>query len=208
MGLQADHALDRGRRQRRLVAAAGEADQDDHVGGQDDDQAQPLQRRRSPLEPLGPSDLATQKNVHVVLSSPGAVRGNHHHERGTEIMTVYGPAHVRLRDGEADDVIDLSKFVMPAPARKDGPQATSSERVAAAARLTCPLHEAIEAAHRADAVIFADFGYFEILDYVTANLMMPFGGILLAVFVGWRMSQAKAAKTLNEYLDAAMAFMN
>src|ERR1043165_5762890 len=27
-------------------------------------------------------------------------------------------------------------------------------------------------------------------------------------FVGWRKGQAKAAKTLNEYLDAAMAFMN
>ena len=34
---------------------------------------------------------------------------------------------------------------------------------------------------------FADFGYFEILDYLTANLMMPIGGLLLAVFVGWRL---------------------
>jgi NSS family neurotransmitter:Na+ symporter len=32
---------------------------------------------------------------------------------------------------------------------------------------------------------FADFGYFEILEYVTANIMMPVGGLLLAVFVGW-----------------------
>ncbi len=32
---------------------------------------------------------------------------------------------------------------------------------------------------------FADFGYYEILDYVTANLMMPIGGLLLAVFSGW-----------------------
>ena len=34
---------------------------------------------------------------------------------------------------------------------------------------------------------FADFGYFEILDYLTANLMMPVGGLLLALFVGWRL---------------------
>jgi NSS family neurotransmitter:Na+ symporter len=34
---------------------------------------------------------------------------------------------------------------------------------------------------------FADFGYFEILDYLTANLMMPIGGLLLALFVGWRL---------------------
>ncbi len=33
---------------------------------------------------------------------------------------------------------------------------------------------------------FADFGYFEILEYVTANIMMPAGGLMLALFVGWR----------------------
>jgi NSS family neurotransmitter:Na+ symporter len=33
---------------------------------------------------------------------------------------------------------------------------------------------------------YAEFGYFEILDYVTANIMMPLCGLLLAVFVGWR----------------------
>jgi len=33
---------------------------------------------------------------------------------------------------------------------------------------------------------FAELGYFEILDYVTANLMMPLGGLLLALFVGWK----------------------
>lgn len=32
---------------------------------------------------------------------------------------------------------------------------------------------------------YADFGYFEILDYLTANIMMPVSGLLLAVFVGW-----------------------
>jgi NSS family neurotransmitter:Na+ symporter len=32
---------------------------------------------------------------------------------------------------------------------------------------------------------FASFGYFEILDYLTANVMMPLSGLLLAVFVGW-----------------------
>ena len=61
--------------------------------------------RGTVLEPLGPSALAEQRNVHVVLSAPGAVRGNHYHERGTELMTVYGPALVRLRDGtELSDV--------------------------------------------------------------------------------------------------------
>jgi NSS family neurotransmitter:Na+ symporter len=33
--------------------------------------------------------------------------------------------------------------------------------------------------------LFENFGYFEILDYLTANIMMPLSGLLLAVFVGW-----------------------
>lgn len=33
---------------------------------------------------------------------------------------------------------------------------------------------------------YADFGYFEILDYLTANIMIPLCGLLLAVFVGWK----------------------
>jgi len=32
---------------------------------------------------------------------------------------------------------------------------------------------------------YADFGYFEILDYLTANIMMPATGLVLALFVGW-----------------------
>jgi NSS family neurotransmitter:Na+ symporter len=32
---------------------------------------------------------------------------------------------------------------------------------------------------------FADFGYFELLDYATANIMMPLCGLLLAIFTGW-----------------------
>jgi UDP-2-acetamido-2,6-beta-L-arabino-hexul-4-ose reductase len=52
------------------------------------------------LEPLGPETLPTQQNVHVALTVPGGVRGNHYHEHGTEVMTVFGPALVRLRDGD------------------------------------------------------------------------------------------------------------
>ena len=44
---------------------------------------------------------------------------------------------------------------------------------------------------------FADFGYFEILDYVTANLMMPIGGLLLALFVGWRIRPADISNELQ-----------
>jgi molybdopterin adenylyltransferase len=50
------------------------------------------------FEPLHPTQLACQQNVHVVLTHPGGVRGNHYHLRGTEILTVVGPALVRVRE--------------------------------------------------------------------------------------------------------------
>ena len=44
---------------------------------------------------------------------------------------------------------------------------------------------------------FADFGYFEILDYLTANIMMPLGGLLLALFVGWRIKPEAISEELR-----------
>jgi dTDP-4-dehydrorhamnose 3,5-epimerase-like enzyme len=51
-------------------------------------------------EPIGPAELPSQSNAHLVLTRPGGVRGNHYHEHGTEIMTVIGPALVRVRDDQ------------------------------------------------------------------------------------------------------------
>jgi oxalate decarboxylase/phosphoglucose isomerase-like protein (cupin superfamily) len=65
------------------------------------------------FEPLSPPEIGGQRNVHVVLTHPGGVRGNHYHERGTEILTVYGPALMRLRDGErTEDVRAASGEVL------------------------------------------------------------------------------------------------
>jgi NSS family neurotransmitter:Na+ symporter len=44
---------------------------------------------------------------------------------------------------------------------------------------------------------FADLGYFQLLDYVTANIMMPMGGLLLAIFVGWKIKPEAIRKELN-----------
>jgi UDP-2-acetamido-2,6-beta-L-arabino-hexul-4-ose reductase len=70
------------------------------------------------FEPLRPDEFPAQANAHVVLTEPGAVRGNHYHERGTEVAVVLGPALVRVREGGA--VRDLSvptgeawRFVFP-----------------------------------------------------------------------------------------------
>ena len=57
------------------------------------------------IEPLSEVLLAGQRNVHVALTEPGAVRGNHYHERTTEVFVVMGPALVRVReDGALRDI--------------------------------------------------------------------------------------------------------
>lgn len=50
------------------------------------------------LEPATPELLPLQRNAHLVTTAPGAVRGNHYHERGTEVAVVLGPALVRVRE--------------------------------------------------------------------------------------------------------------
>ena len=61
------------------------------------------------FEPLEGEFLAEQKNTHVVVSRPGAVRGNHYHLRGTETLVVCGPALVRIRHKN-----DTQDFSIPA----------------------------------------------------------------------------------------------
>ncbi len=57
------------------------------------------------FEPIGVEAIAEQRNVHVALTAPGGIRGNHLHQHATEITVVLGPALVRLReDGEVHDV--------------------------------------------------------------------------------------------------------
>lgn len=61
--------------------------------------------RGSVFEPLNDAELAEQKNVHVVLTQPNEVRGNHMHRSAVEITSVAGPCLVRLKeDGEIRDL--------------------------------------------------------------------------------------------------------
>lgn len=50
------------------------------------------------IEPVDEALLVGQRNVHVVFTEPGAIRGNHLHEHTTEIFAVVGPALVRVRE--------------------------------------------------------------------------------------------------------------
>jgi dTDP-4-dehydrorhamnose 3,5-epimerase-like enzyme len=54
--------------------------------------------RGSVFEPLNDAELAGQKNVHVVLTQPNEVRGNHAHRTAVETTSVVGPCLIRLRE--------------------------------------------------------------------------------------------------------------
>jgi len=74
--------------------------------------------RGSVFEPLNDTELAAQRNVHVVLTGPNEVRGNHWHRRATETTSVVGPCRVRLKeDGRIRDVDvppgETWRFVIP-----------------------------------------------------------------------------------------------
>ena len=57
------------------------------------------------FEPLTDEELQAQKNVHVVLTEPNEVRGNHSHRTAVETTTVVGPCFIRLKEeGEVRDI--------------------------------------------------------------------------------------------------------
>src|SRR5436305_7263663 len=70
------------------------------------------------VEPLSLAQLTAQQNVHLVWTAAGAVRGNHHHVRGTEVALVLGPALVRYKDANGIQDVEISKgtlyrFIFP-----------------------------------------------------------------------------------------------
>lgn len=42
-----------------------------------------------------------------------------------------------------------------------------------------------------------NMGILDLLDYVTANILLPLGGFLIAVFVGWRMTERSVQSELR-----------
>jgi dTDP-4-dehydrorhamnose 3,5-epimerase-like enzyme len=59
------------------------------------------------FEPLNDAELEAQKNVHVVITQPGHIRGNHVHATATETTSVVGPCLVRLKEDGAVRDIDV-----------------------------------------------------------------------------------------------------
>ncbi len=58
------------------------------------------------FEPVDGDDLVGKQNVHVVLTHPGGIRGNHYHEHSAEVVVVTGESLVRLHRG--DDTLDVT----------------------------------------------------------------------------------------------------
>ena len=70
------------------------------------------------FEPVAKELLVSQKNCHVVISAPDAIRGNHYHLYGSETIVVVGPALLRFKEG--NDIYDFEvpskqiyQFVIP-----------------------------------------------------------------------------------------------
>jgi dTDP-4-dehydrorhamnose 3,5-epimerase-like enzyme len=59
------------------------------------------------FEPLAASEITAFRNVHVVITEPGAVRGNHRHIKGTEVATVLGPMTVCYRQAGQLQTVQL-----------------------------------------------------------------------------------------------------
>jgi NSS family neurotransmitter:Na+ symporter len=49
----------------------------------------------------------------------------------------------------------------------------------------------------ADVEVFSDSTIFDLLDYLTANIMLPLGGLLIAIFAAWKMSRESSMDELN-----------
>lgn len=69
----------------------------------------PTDARGLVLEPIGPDRIPAQRNVHLAVTEPGCVRGNHYHQRGTEITVAFGPALFRFRTGGSTQDILIPK---------------------------------------------------------------------------------------------------
>jgi dTDP-4-dehydrorhamnose 3,5-epimerase-like enzyme len=63
--------------------------------------------RGSVFEPLSDAEIAGQKNVHVVLTQPNEVRGNHMHRTAVETTSVVGPCLIRLKEAGVMRDIDV-----------------------------------------------------------------------------------------------------
>lgn len=54
--------------------------------------------------------------------------------------------------------------------------------------------------------LFGEFNLFNIFDYCSSNILLPFGGMLISIFVGWRMDKGLLRRTLTTPKSAMNVF--
>ncbi len=47
--------------------------------------------------------------------------------------------------------------------------------------------------------LFENFTFFDTLDYLTANIMLPLGGLFIALFAGWVMQKESTTEEFDTY---------
>lgn len=70
------------------------------------------------FEPLDEALIQGKRNVHLVGTLPGQIRGNHSHLKGTEILVVTGPARVVFQEGAEPREVSVPadeawRFIIP-----------------------------------------------------------------------------------------------
>jgi dTDP-4-dehydrorhamnose 3,5-epimerase-like enzyme len=70
------------------------------------------------FEPIATGELARFSSIHVAVSEPNSVRGNHYHSRSTVVMVAVGPCLLRFRqDAGIRDVAvrtgEAARFEIP-----------------------------------------------------------------------------------------------
>ena len=55
-----------------------------------------------------------------------------------------------------------------------------------------------------DALTFFGKGFFDVLDYLSSNIMLPLGGIVIAVFVGYAMKRVSLEELFLPYMGRAV----
>ena len=50
-------------------------------------------------------------------------------------------------------------------------------------------------------VTFGGKGFFDILDFASSSIMLPFGGIIIAIFIGHILQREKVYSLLKDYMS-------
>lgn len=99
--------------------------------------------------------------------------------------------------GSYQSFVSVEKFELVESADENGKTSTQKTKVESHFHLYADISE-LKKQHTAEEgkteVSIKGKTFFDLLDFITANIMMPLGGLLIALFVGWSMRPSAVAK--------------